>query len=154
MAQGTFYVYFADKQAIFEELVRGLSQQLRRATTEATQGLSNRIDIERAGFRVFFDFIRRHRNLYRIVRQAEFVDEALFRWYYERIAQGYVAGLQAAMDAGQIRTMDPEVMAYCIMGIGDFLGMRWVLWEDGELPEEVFEQAFAFITHGLAPDAT
>ncbi len=154
VAQGTFYVYFPDKQAIFEELVRGLSQRLRRATTEATQGLTNRIDIERAGFRAFFDFIRRHRGMYRIVRQAEFVDEDLFRWYYERFAEGYAAGLKVAMDAGQIREMDPEVMAYCIMGMGDFLGMRWVLWEDDELPDEVFEQAFEFMSHGFMPGPT
>ena len=154
VAQGTFYVYFPDKQTIFEELVRGLSQRLRRATTEATQGLTNRNDIERAGFRAFFDFIGRHRGLYRIVRQAEFVDEALFRWYYERFAEGYAAGLKAAMDAGQIREMDPEVMAYCIMGMGDFLGMRWVLWQDESLPDAVFEQAFEFMSHGFTPDPT
>ena len=154
VAQGSFYVYFPDKQTIFEELVRGLSQRLRRATTEATQGLTNRNDIERAGFRAFFDFIGRHRGLYRIVRQAEFVDEALFRWYYERFAEGYAAGLKAAMDAGQIREMDPEVMAYCIMGMGDFLGMRWVLWQDESLPDAVFEQAFEFMSHGFTPDPT
>jgi AcrR family transcriptional regulator len=154
VAQGTFYVYFPDKQTIFEELVRGLSQRLRRATTEATQGLTNRNDIERAGFRAFFDFIGRHRGLYRIVRQAEFVDEALFRWYYERFAEGYAAGLKAAMDAGQIREMDPEVMAYCIMGMGDFLGMRWVLWQDESLPDAVFEQAFEFMSHGFTPNPT
>jgi hypothetical protein len=30
---------------------------------------------ERAGFAAFFDFTTKYRNLYRIVRQAEFVDE-------------------------------------------------------------------------------
>jgi len=47
--------------------------------------------------------------------------------------------------------MDAEVMAYCIMGVGDFLGMRWVLWEDDALPDEVFEQAFEFMSYGFAP---
>lgn len=152
VAQGTFYVYFPDKHAIFRELVRALSQRLRRATSEAIHGLTDRVEIERAGFRTFFTFIRDHQGMYRIVRQAEFVDASLFRWYYDSFATGYVAGLQAAMDAGQIRRMDAEVMAYCIMGIGDFIGMRWVLWEDDGLPDEVFEQAFSFMKYGFAPD--
>ncbi len=152
VAQGTFYVYFPDKRAIFDELVHALSQQLRRATSEAVEGLTDRVEIERVGFRTFFNFIREHRGMYRIVRQAEFVDESLFRWYYASFAEGYVTGLQAAMDAGQIRRMDAEVMAYCIMGIGDFIGMRWVLWEDDALPDEVFEQAFGLMQYGFAPD--
>lgn len=39
------------------------------------EGLTDRMAVERAGFRAFFQFIGAHRNLYRIVRQAEFVDE-------------------------------------------------------------------------------
>jgi hypothetical protein len=38
------------------------------------------------------------------------------------------------------------------MGIADFLGMRWVLWEDETPPEEVFESMFTFIQHGMAPN--
>ena len=71
-----------------------------------------------------------HRTLYRIVRQAEFVDEACFRRYYDRFARGYVRGAGAGHGRGEVRRLDPEALAYCLMGIGDFLGMRWVLWRD------------------------
>ena len=152
VAQGTFYVYFADKQAIFTELVRELNRRLRQRTAEAIQGLTDRLEMERAGFRAFFDFIHRHRGLYRIVRQAEFVDEELFRWYYRSLAESYVEGLSAAAETGQIRAIDPEVLAYCLMGMGDFLGMRWVLWEEDGLPPAVFDAFMAFITHGMAPE--
>lgn len=149
VAQGTFYVYFPDKKSIFVELVRELSVRLRREMSQAIVGLTSRSEIERAGFQAFFSYIHRHRNLYRIVRQAEFVDEELFRWYYRRLAENYADGLATAMAAGELRSMNPELLAYALMGIGDFLGMRWVLWEEQALPEALFEQLMEFILEGM-----
>jgi AcrR family transcriptional regulator len=149
VAQGTFYVYFSDKRAIFSELVAELGHDLRRHIAEAVAGQRDRLVVEREGFRAFFEFIGGHRNLYRIVRQAEFVDEELYRGYYRRLAAGYAAGLEGAMAAGQVERLDPETLAYCLMGIGDFLGMRWVLWEERDPPAHVIDAMTAFIHHGM-----
>ena len=151
VALGTFYVYFPDKESVFVELVDELGARLRRRLSLATRGLSERLEAERAGLTAFFDFLREHRELYRIVRQAEFVDEAVFRRYYQRLAEGYAEALKGAMERGEVRRVDPECLAYCLMGIGDFLGMRWVLWSDADARDRVVEQAMAFIRHGLAP---
>jgi AcrR family transcriptional regulator len=149
VALGTFYVYFPDKQSIFVEVVDELGARLRRLIAEAVARCEDRIGVEREGLRTFFQFVGRHRNLYRIVRQAEFVDEACYRRYYDRFAEGYVSGLERAMDAGEVRRMDPEALAYCLMGIGDFLGMRWVLWDGKGGLEHVLDTAMEFIRHGM-----
>jgi AcrR family transcriptional regulator len=149
VAQGTFYVYFPDKRAIFAELVRHLSRQLRHAIQEAVRGLDDRLAVERKGFETFLRFVDEHRNLYRIVLQAESVDPASYRWYYRHFANGYVRGLRAAMDAGQIRRLDPEALAYCLMGIGNFIGMRYVLWDHSRVPRRVLDSLFDFISRGL-----
>lgn len=149
VAQGTFYVYFSSKRALFAELVRERSRDLRRTIQESVRGVADRREVERLGFEAFFHFIRRHRSMYRIVRQAEFVDPALFRWYYRRFAAGYIEGLRGAMRAGQIRRLDPEVLAYCLMGMGDFLGMRWVLWEKNGPRPSVVATMMDFMLRGL-----
>ncbi len=64
------------------------------------------------------------------------------------MAEGYTRGLARAVEEGQIRCLDPECLAYCLMGIGDFLGMRWMLWDGESPPDEVFETMMAFIRHG------
>ena len=151
VALGTFYVYFPDKQSIFVEVVDELGERLRRLIAESVTGFTHRIDVEREGLRAFFEFAREHPNLYRVVRQAEFVDEECYRRYYDRFAKGYVRGLSKAMDAGEIRRMDPEALAYCLMGIGDFLGMRWVIWEEDPGLERVLDAAMDLIQHGLDP---
>ncbi|HEX8700809.1 MAG TPA: TetR/AcrR family transcriptional regulator [Myxococcaceae bacterium] len=151
VALGTFYVYFPDKQSIFVEVVDELGERLRRLISEGVVGLGHRIDVEREGLRIFFEFVREHPNLYRVVRQAEFVDEACYRRYYDRFAKGYVRGLSEAMEAGQVRSMDPESLAYCLMGIGDFLGMRWVIWGGDLSIEGVLDTAMTLIRHGMDP---
>lgn len=128
VGQGTFYLYFPSKEAAFRELVEVRAHGLRTATRLATEGAADRMQAESAGFATFFDFIDRHRGLYRIVRQAEFVDIELFQTYYQVFAQGYAAALRTSMNRGEIARMDPEVRAYCLMGVGDFVGMRWVVW--------------------------
>jgi len=149
VAQGTFYTYFPSKEAVFAELVRELSRRVREHIAEAIAGLEDRADVEREGFRAFLEVIADHRDMYRIVRNAEFVDEALYRWYYDSFARGYVRGLSDARDRGQVDLPHPEAVAWCLMGIADFLGMRWVLWGDGPVPDEVFDAVMTFVRRGL-----
>lgn len=130
VALGTFYLYFPDKHAVFDDLVRTLNRGLRRAIQTAVAGVEDRVDKEILGFETFFRFVQQHRNLYQVVRQAESVDVALYRWHYETIAKGYVRGLRDAQSKGQIAAdLDPEMAAYALMGMAEALGMRWVQWK-------------------------
>ncbi|MDQ0146418.1 TetR/AcrR family transcriptional regulator [Pseudarthrobacter niigatensis] len=159
---GTFYLYFDGKQAIFDEVVEDLNRRVRHAMTDAARNAANRMEAERAGFRAFFRFTAQHPALYRIIRQAEFVSPGALRLHYTRIVNGYIEGLKSAQAGGEVRDMDPTVAAWALMGIGELIGMRWVLWdEEGappvegarpEVPEEVFEEMMQFIERGLAPD--
>ena len=153
VALGTFYLYFPDKRAIFHELVRTLNQRLRAAIQETVSPLEDRIEVEIAGFERFFEFVRQHRNLYRVVLQAETVDEEIYRWHYETLARGYVRGLRRAQLKGQVRRdLDPETLAYALMGIAEALGMRSVLWE-GKLPSAAARRTLRSLLIGaMRPD--
>ncbi len=154
VAQGTFYLYFPDKKAIFVELVRELGAQLRQALRAATAPCTTRLDVEREGLRAFLHFSRDHRDLYRIVRQCEFVDAKAYRAYYQSLADAYARGLEQAMTANELRAGDPERIAYFLMGIADFSGMRWILWDDAADLEAVVDEAITFIHRGLEPRPT
>jgi AcrR family transcriptional regulator len=131
---GTFYLYFEGKQEIFNEVVVDLNRRVRHAMTEAARAKApeGRIASERAGFRAFFRFTAEHPALYRIIRQAESASPEALRLHYSRIVDGYVAGLEQGQQAGEVHRMDPEVVAWALMGIGEIIGMRWVLWPDRE----------------------
>ncbi len=153
VAQGTFYLYFPDKKSVFAELVRSLSSGLRQAIARVIEDEPDRLAAERRGFEVFFEYIRRHRPFYKLVHEAEFVDPDLYRWYYERFGEGYTKGITRAIEAGQIPgDIDSEALAYCLMGIGDFIGMRYVLWGGQGIPPRVFEDVFRFIARGMGAE--
>jgi len=158
---GTFYLYFDSKQAVFEALVIDLNARVRQSMSEAMAGAANRVEAERGGFEGFFRFTAQHPALYRVVREAEFVSPAVLKLHYERIVDGYTAGLRAAQQAGDIDPMlDPEVAAWALMGMGELIGMRFLLWERDEaggVPErmdpDVFEGMMRFITNALGASA-
>ena len=150
VAQGTFYLYFEGKQQIFDELVEDLNRRVRRAMTDASALARDRLEAERLGFQAFFRFTAEHPALYRVIREAEFVSPRVLRLHYERIVSGYVRGLDAARSSNEIADLDPHVAAWVLMGIGEMIGMRWVLWgETNEVPSDVFDEVMRFIQRGL-----
>jgi AcrR family transcriptional regulator len=141
VAQGTFYLYFSSKQEIFEELVRDLNRRVRRAMAAGAERGRTRAESELLGFKGYFEFAAQHGALYRIIRQAEFVSPQTLHDHYETIASGYVAALESAMERGEAARMDPEVLAWALMGMGELLGMRWIVWEGAdEVPKNLLQQ--------------
>lgn len=163
VGQGTFYLYFRTKAQIFEELVDDLNGRVRRAMAERAAGARDRSDTERLGLLGFLEFTARHPALYRIIQQAEFVAPDAMRRHYERIATAYAEGLREAMDRGEIERCDPEVLAWSLMGVGEMVGMRWILWNDAAagrrgqadpvVPARVVSEVIGFITRGLGSPA-
>jgi AcrR family transcriptional regulator len=149
VAQGTFYIYFPSKEKIFEELIKQLSSDFRNQIRQDVLYANSAKEAQMMGFKAFFRWVKNHRNLYSIVQQAIVVDEQLYRWYYERIAQGYINGLQEGMDQGEFKVLNTEAVAYALMGVAQFIGMRWVYWDDQDVPESVFEDAINVIFEGL-----
>ncbi len=151
---GTFYLYFPDKHAIFADLVRTLNHRLRADIQASIAALDDRVDQEVAGFEAFFTFLEHHRNLYQVIRQAEAVDPSLHRWHYETLAKGYVRGLRAAQVGGQIAgDLDPEAVAFALMGIAEAFGMRWVYWDKKRPSAAARRSVRLLIERGLRPRA-
>ena len=85
------------------------------------------------------------------MRQAEFVPRCA-RAALRAHRRGLCPGLAKARADGEVGDVDPEVAAWALMGIGEIVGMRWVLWPEGggEPPPEVFDEAMKFIQRALS----
>ncbi|HZJ10272.1 MAG TPA: TetR/AcrR family transcriptional regulator [Trueperaceae bacterium] len=149
VGQGTFYLYFPSKSDALRELVRHMGHSLRRTLAEATVGQRDRLEIERRGLEAFLRFSLEHQNLYRVVMESQFVDEAIYREYYQTLADSYTANLRAAQERGEVGPGDPGAQAWALMGIAHFLGLRYAIWDKGEPPPAVMDTAFDFIRRGL-----
>lgn len=149
VAPGTFYLYFRSKEHVFAELLHSLAQTVRKIARAASAGARDRIEEEQLGLAAFFSIVHEHPHLYRIVRQAEFVDPQAFRNYYATFVPGYVKRMNEAMERGTLRRLDAETLAHCLMGIADFVGMRWPYWTGKPIPDDVFDSVMQFIRFGV-----
>jgi AcrR family transcriptional regulator len=141
VAMGTFYLYFRGKKEIFDELLRDLNRRVRHAMSEASAQGETRLEQELLGFKAFFRFTAEHPGLYRVIRQAEFVSPEMLRYHYDKLSSGYVEGLEAAAERGEVGKIDAEVSAWALMAAGELIGMRWILWDErGEVPARVLDE--------------
>ena len=152
VALGTFYTYFESKEEIFRALVRYMSQQIREWVAERSAGASTRLEAERKGIEAFIEFVRRHKSIYRIISEAEFVAPKEYRDHYEGFAKGYRVNMKKAAAKGEIRDGDFETWAWAIMGQIVFLGMRYAEWDDSRPAAELAEVMRDLIAHGIGPE--
>lgn len=152
VSQGTFYIYFPDKEAAFRALVEFMGQETQAFIRGRTAGARTRLEAERLGLQAFLGFVAEHKHLYRIVLESMFVDEAIYRSYFSNFGALYQSHLDAAANAGEISAGDTEVRAWCLMGISHFLGMRYGLWDKPDVHARVVDAATDFITRGLQSD--
>ena len=153
VAHGTVYRYFPSKEALFAEVVREINRQLRARIRQRTAALPDRRSAEHEGFRAFFGFIGEHARMYRVVREAEFVGAASERvgtWYYQRLAEGYAQGIEAAIRRNEWRDLDADVLTWALMGIAHFWGLRWIVWERIMPPTGVTRVLDRLLQGGLA----
>ncbi|HJU76463.1 MAG TPA: TetR/AcrR family transcriptional regulator, partial [Sphingomicrobium sp.] len=136
VALGTFYTYFDTKEAVFQALVRDMSNQVREHVAPAFEDAADAIDGERRALESFLQFARKHRDVYRIIDEAEFVEPSAYRNHYETTATRIAARLKSARKKGEIASdltdRDLDILAWAIMGANVFLGLKFEVWSSAD----------------------
>jgi len=151
VGQGTFYLYFQSKKDVFDELIRDLNRRIRHAMAEQSSKGTTRVEQELLGFKGYFQFAAEHPGLYRIIRQSAFVSPDVFKWHYDRVSERYVAALREAVERRELGPIDPEVAAWALMAVGETLGLRWIVWGEGDVPAHVIAELGRIIHAVLEP---
>ena len=150
VALGTFYVYFESKEEVFRALVSYMGELTRHWVAGRVAESPDRLSAERQGVEAFIEFVREHRNLYRIVSEAQFVAEDAFREYYSVFADAYREHLVQAAEDGEIRDGDCEVWGWALIGMTVFLGMRYSDWDEQRSASDIAGAAADLISRGMA----
>lgn len=150
VALGSFYTYFDSKDVVFRALVRDLSDQVRNQVAPAVRAAPHAVAAERAGLERFLQFVREHKEIYRIIDEAEFVDPESFRLHYSSTAERIAQRLAAGSARGELRADLDEIHAWAIMGMNVFLGLRFGVWSEDRAPDEVADAVAEFLRRGLA----
>ena len=149
VALGSFYTYFESKEALFKALVADMSGRVRDHVAPALQGLHGALEAEGAALKAFLDFARNHKEIYRIIDEAEFVAPEDWRAHYLNTAARILDRLQAARAKGELAVEPCEVHAWAIMGMNVFLGLRFGVMDAEADLAEVAGKANGLLRDGL-----
>ncbi len=151
VALGSFYTYFDSKDALFRALVGDMSEKARTSARSALVDGMGALEIERAALAAFLRFAAEHKEIYRIIDEAEFVDPASYRLHYETIAARIADRLRAGAAQGEFRDDLGELEAWALMGMNVFVGLRYVVWGGVDKgPEEVAAGVNRLLAEGVA----
>jgi AcrR family transcriptional regulator len=151
VALGSFYTYFDSKEALFQALVADMSEAVKVSARKAINPAMSPLEIERAALAAFLEFSTEHKEIYRIIDEAEFVDPGSYRTHYETIAKLIEQRMVAGTAAGSFRAGLEEVHAWALMGMNVFVGLRFAIWGKGNrTPEEIAAIVNDMLANGIA----
>jgi AcrR family transcriptional regulator len=122
IARGTFYLYFGNKRAIFEQLLDELLAQLGRAVRRIRieEGAPTPIDQMRENVHRVLDVLEENRELTKILlREAVGLDSAFdekLGAFYGSVIGRIRGGLDLGQELGLVRKCDSRVAAHCVLG--------------------------------------
>lgn len=149
VALGSFYTYFESKDELFRALVQDMSNSVRDNVGPAIAEEPVTLDREGKALAAFLAFAREHKELYRIIDEAEFVAPEAWGDHYAVTARRIEGRLAEVHAAGEIREVG-EVEAWAIMGMNVFLGLRYGVQEDDADLPKIASKVTALLTRGLA----
>jgi len=154
VAQGTFYVHFESKSDLIEGFVKYINREMRRELQRVVVRTRDRRDAERVGILAFYEFLRQHREIYRVVPEFEMIGRDVSLWYYKKMAHGYIQGLEQGIQKGEVRDIPVVFLARSLMGLTHFIGLKWIIWNtdpQAEIPSQLLKDIIEFVLFGLNP---
>ncbi len=122
-SQGTFYQYFRNKDQIFRELIDTAlfafwdkADKIQKKTDSFSQTF-------RAGLTVLLEHCRDYAGLHRVLNEFELIETVTIS-YYDSIARYYRGFFREASRQGYIKLLDPNLIAYSLLGVAMFLQMK------------------------------
>jgi len=150
VAHGTFYNYFADREALFDVLLPFVGLQMTDRITADLTGVGQGLDREVARFRSYCTYLRENPGFYRVLYEAEVFAPKAHDEHIRRLSDGYVRSLKRAMAAGNLRTMsDDELDATVAILLGARAYVAMLYKTSGDIPDSAVEAYANLIRKGL-----
>jgi AcrR family transcriptional regulator len=147
ISMGNFYQYFKNKEQVFLELSdRILSRFMTRAESLPVEGLPVEERLQKE-VQLLYEHTRENFAFHRILGESELADRVTIA-YYEAIARHYRNFIRREARAGNLRSLDPNMIAHGLIGICYFHSLDWGEKEKTS-PREVIGQMTDLILHGI-----
>lgn len=127
VAHGTFYNYFEDRQALFDELLPFEGLRMRDSIDAIARETPPGIAREIARFEAFLNYVIQNDGFYRVLYEAEIFAPEAHRAHMDNIVEGYRRSFRRAMDSGRLLRLEPRQLdgvIYLILGMRAYAAMQ------------------------------
>lgn len=147
---GTFYIYFESKLSLYKVVLDEYGKTIRNYLTKQIMGSSSRKEAERRGIRAFVEMVRERPSMYNVIWQALYIDKQIFVDYYENFSARYMKQIKEAQIKGEISAdYDPEVISYMLIGISNFIGLRYAIFDGEEDLDPIMDDIISILEKGM-----
>lgn len=153
IAMGTFYQYFKGKNQIFIELNDLISSRF--------ENKAKSIDLEHPGFKtrfrnvieLLFNHINDNFSFHCILGESELI-ERITIGYYESLVRFFREYFRKEILEGNIKSVDPNVVAYALIGICYFHSMKWTASNKESNRDELIDFISTMVLEGISGEKT
>jgi AcrR family transcriptional regulator len=130
VGKGTLYRYFANKETLFNELVRQRLEELETKARTILDGQDEALTMITKYLRVYFEFFDQNRHLYRLIVQERLdigvqVQDLYLKQVMRRIPVLRRKVYQASQD-GLLKPLDFQTVFYGVMGFIHGIIQKWL----------------------------
>lgn len=153
IAQGTFYLYFESRQAIFDVLLPHVGAELLLYIGSKVRGAKNFLEVEERGFRAFFEFLRINPGFFRVLNEAEVAAPVAHAAHLNLVMSRYVKSLKRSVESGEIKNFEEselETLAYIFQSARSYLYLCHIKGKGRKkLPDWVVQTYMKVVRSGL-----
>jgi AcrR family transcriptional regulator len=103
LAQGTFYLYYASRQALFDELLPHFGLQMLEYVRKRVEGTEDFFEVEEIGLKAVFEYLSDNPWFWRVLNEAEVEAPNAWARHHEEVTQRYIRFLRRARARGELQ---------------------------------------------------
>ncbi|MBP6900330.1 MAG: TetR/AcrR family transcriptional regulator [Burkholderiaceae bacterium] len=154
VAQGTFYLYFASRQALFDELLPHFGLQMLEHVRERMAQGRDFLDMEVVGLKAVFEYLSDHPWFWRVLNEAEVEAPAAWARHHEEVTRRYIRYLQRVKAEGGLRDYSaaelPTIAQFLVAARDYMYRSHLTAHAPGrDIPMTILKTYRKFIEHGL-----
>lgn len=154
MAQGTFYLYFASRQALLDELLPHFGLHMLEQVRQRAHGAKGFFEVEEIGVRAVFEYLYDNPWFWRVLNEAEVEAPAAWARHHSEVTRRYTKFLKRAHSEGEISTYAESelgTLAYLLVAARDYLYLAHLAKprRGAGIPEADIKTYMHFLRNGL-----
>lgn len=130
VGKGTLYRYFANKETLFNELIRLRLEELEHNAQAVLDGQDDVLTMITKYVRIYFEFFDRNQRLYRLIVQERLeVGEQVQDVYFKRVMRSIPLlkrKIREASQQGVLKDVDFQTVFYGVMGFIHGVIQKWL----------------------------